>query len=103
MTWVPLKKSDSVPVTVESKPVRKLELTMKPRMDIKGASMSLPADARASLFGSSVKTVSTNMHSDSTITMGNAGFTDFNVSFGRRTSIQFNMRRQTLPNKLNAG
>lgn len=58
-------------------------------------------DNRNSLFGSSVKTESTNIHSESTVTLNNAD-NSFNTSFafGRRTSIQFNLnRRQTVPAK----
>ena len=58
-------------------------------------------DNRNSLFGSSVKTESTNIHSESTVTLANAdnSFTN-SFAFNRRTSIQFNInRRQTVPAK----
>lgn len=69
----------------------------KPRVSLFNTGM----DNRNSLFGSSVKTESTNINSESTVTLTNAdnSFTT-SFAFGRRTSIQFNLnRRQTVPAK----
>lgn len=66
-------------------------------LNIKDLRFSVPNDPRPSLFGSSVKTESTNMTSASNVTMGaNGDFTNFCTSFGRRTSIQFDFKSSTV-------
>ena len=98
--WTKAKESVSQPLrATEPKPRMKIEL-QKPRMSVKHNSFSLQMEGRSSIFGSSVRTESTNITSDSNVSLVNGEFGAFDMSFCRRSSIQFNLpRRQTFDQK----
>ena len=89
----PLKKEDSAEAV---KPVRLIEPKKRMTLKVKDVRFSIPSDPRPSLFGSSVKTESTNITSSSNVTMGANGDFTFCQSFGRRTSIQFGFKSSTV-------